>query len=123
MIKSLSLPGFFNLVTTSKIAPTSKRRPVSSGPMARRKAAGLLLVAANVFLLLSYLTAVNSYASTGFEIKTLQNRLSAETLENKSMSVKYAEASSVNMQNDFVSANFVSAGTPQFLQDNQFSQR
>ena len=124
MLKSFALPSFINFASASRPVSVLKRRAVLPARAVWRQAAAIGLVGLNILLLLSYLIAVNSYASTGYEIKTLQNRLSQLTEESKTMTIKVSEISSmVGVQNDFLSANFVPAGTPQFLQSNQLSQR
>lgn len=83
-----------------------------------------MLIVFNVLLFISFLSGVNSYSSTGYEIKKLQNRLSYLTEENKKLNLKVAESSSiVTVENEFLDKYFVSAGTPEFLQINQYSQK
>lgn len=124
MLKTLALPSFFQFAAPGRQDQALGRKNSQIVPK-WRKIAAMGLIAANVFLLMSYLTAVNSYASTGYQIQTLQKRVSILTEENDSLSVKVAQTSSmISAQNDFAGQNFVSAGTPQFLlQTNQFSQR
>lgn len=82
------------------------------------------VIAVSAVMLLSYLFGVNNYASKGFEIKSLQSRISQLTEENKKLSVKVSEQTSMTaIQNDFLSSNFVPAGQAKFLQVNQYSQR
>ncbi len=74
------------------------------------------MIALNLLLLASYLQGINSYSSTGYEIKKLQSRLTVLTEQNKQLSVKAAELSSMaGLQNDFSSLGYVPAGTPHFL--------
>ncbi len=120
MDKAASLPLLFQ-------AHSGKNR-ISAAKRAQHKVSVpslvWFLVAANGLLLLNYIYDVNKYASKGYEIKKLQVQLSALTEENRKISVKTAEATSmVSIQNDFLKSSFVAAGTSQFLQAGQFTQR
>lgn len=89
-----------------------------------RLVVAIALIALNISLLMSYVYGVNKYASKGYEIKKLQTQLSVLSEENKKISLKISEASSmVSIQSDFLNSNFVAAGTPKFLQTTQLSQR
>ncbi|MFI5205797.1 MAG: hypothetical protein ACHQVK_02560, partial [Candidatus Paceibacterales bacterium] len=84
------------------------------------------LIAANGFFLMSYIYGVNEFAASGYQIKTLQTKLSALNTDNKTINLKVSEASSmVEIQSDFLSSHFVAAGTPRFLlaNSNQFTER
>ena len=82
------------------------------------------LIALNVMLLMSYVYGVNQYSSVGYEIKSLQKRLSVLTEDNRKISLKVSEAGSmVSIQSDFLNSNFVAAGTPTFLQVSQFTMK
>ena len=73
---------------------------------------------------MSYIYSVNDYANKGYEIKVLQKRLSGLTADNKKINLKVSGATSmVGIQSDFLSANFVAAGTPKFLQATQLTER
>lgn len=76
----------------------------------------LVLLALNLALLSAYVYSVNDLASRGYEIKTLQGRIKQLDEENKKINLKISEASSmVAIQQDFLSSNFVPAGTSKFL--------
>jgi hypothetical protein len=75
------------------------------------------LIAANAVLLMNYIYGVNQFASQGYQIGVLQKRLATLTADNKQMNLKIAQATSmVTIKNDFLSANYVPASTPKFLQ-------
>ncbi len=81
------------------------------------------LISANVVLLMSYVYGVNDFASQGYQITQLQKRISVLTDSNRVATLKNSEAKSmVSIQTDVLSANFVPAGTPKFLVDNQYAQ-
>ncbi len=81
-----------------------------------------ILIALNSFLFVSYLVGVNSYSSTGYEIKKLQNRVDSLNEENKKLNLKVTESSSMaQVQDEFINKYFVSVGTPQFLEINPVS--
>ena len=113
-----------------QFAPASRRQAVLAKHNARpgaglwQKIAVVALVMVNCALFLSYLVSVNNYASSGYEMKQLQVKLAQLTDENNKLNVKTSEVSSmITVQSDFLSANFVPAGTPTFLQDNQLTRR
>jgi hypothetical protein len=75
------------------------------------------LIAVNVFLLMSYIYGANQFTNTGYQISALQTQLGNLNDSNKAITLQVSEASSmVQIQSDFLSANFVPAGTPKFLQ-------
>jgi len=122
MLKALALdniwlPGF---AKTKSVGAVKKNSGVSSF----RLWLAIGLMALNAALLINYVYGVNAYASQGYKIKTLQSRLASLSADNRQISLKIAEANSmVSIQSDFLKANFVSVGTPNFLQVNQLSQR
>jgi hypothetical protein len=82
------------------------------------------LIAINTFLLMSYIYGVNDYANKGYQIKALQTQLASLTDANNKINLTVSEASSmVSIQTDFLNANFVQAGTPIFIQPEQFTER
>jgi len=82
------------------------------------------LIAANMVLLMSYIYGVNDFANKGYEVKALQTQLANLTDANNKINLTVSEASSmVSIQTDFLNANFVPAGTPTFLQPEQFTER
>ena len=115
MLKDLALDNiwdFFSGRGKAKVKVINKRSEVSN----TRYWLAIVLIAANGFVLLSYVYGVNQSASSGYEIQQLQTQLTALTASNKQVNLQIAEASSmVDIQNDFLSANFVPAGTPIFL--------
>jgi len=123
MFKALALEAFwspFSVKTKRQNTKVAKKTDAGTA----RFVLAVALIAANVMLLGGYVYGVNKSASSGYEIKALQTQLSSLTEDNKKLGLKVAEASSmVSIQNDFLSSNFVAAGTSKFLQDPQFSQR
>ncbi|MBI5530530.1 MAG: hypothetical protein HY918_03445 [Candidatus Doudnabacteria bacterium] len=122
MEKVLALDNIFAPVfaRNKSLASKSKSREVSN----LRFLLALSLLAINGMLLFSYIYGVNKYASAGYEIKQNQTKLSVLNEANKKLNVKIAEISSmVTIQNDFLSSNFVPAGTPKFIQTTQLTQR
>ena len=82
------------------------------------------LVASNAVLLMSYIYGVNDYANKGYEIKAIQNQVNTLTEDNRKINLKVSQASSmVSIQSDFLSSNFVPAGSSKFLNtnNNQFT--
>ncbi len=123
MIRGLALDNFFGMSVPNRQTSAVKRFTVSK-PSPWQKWAAVFLVAVSVLILADYLVSVNSYASTGYEIKKLQNHLAGLTEANQKLTVKVAQVSSmITVQSQVLGADFVPAGTPQFLQVNQLSKR
>lgn len=123
MIKALALDGFWPQVFSKSKTKVSYSNPreLAGG---FKLALGLGLLGLCGLVLMSYIYGVNEYANKGYEIKALQQKLAVLNDDNKKISLKISEATSmVVIQTDFLNANFVSAGTPKFLQVNQFSER
>jgi len=75
------------------------------------------LLAINAGLLMNYIYGVNQFTSEGYQITALQKRLVTLNEENSALNLKVSASNSmVAIQKDYLSANFVSAGTPKFLQ-------
>ena len=81
-----------------------------------------LLILINAFLLVSYLLGVNNNAAAGYELKTLQKKAQTLSEDNKKINLKISEAGSmVQIEKDFANSNFITAGTPTFLEVNSYS--
>lgn len=120
MIKTLTLPSFFGQSTAIKVRKQSFVREKSPSWFWGSLVLCLLVLG----LLMSYLLGVNSYASTGYEIKKLQNQVNALSEENQKMNLKVSEISSMtNLQEEILNSRFVTIGNPKFLQENHYSQR
>jgi|ERR1051326_6903751 hypothetical protein len=114
MFKTLSLPFF---TPETNFAAKHKKAVTRSAVSPIAFWIGLALVVINAAMLVSYLSGVNSRSLQGYEIKQLQNKISQLSDATKSLNLKVAEASSIlSIQNDFVNSNFVSMGTPKFLE-------
>lgn len=120
MIKVLALENLFGFAKTKRsISKTIGKEDVSLAYII-----GSFLIALNLMLLMNYIYGVNKFASSGYEIKSLQKQLSALTAENKKISIKVSESvSMVEIQNDFLSSNFVTTGTTKFLTEKQLTQK
>jgi hypothetical protein len=119
MFKALEIPGIF-----STPALNSKRITAATKADSFWYFASLSLILTIAFLFINYLFGVNNYASSGYEIKKLQNQFSGLAEENKKLYLKASEASlMLNIQNELSASGYVSAGTPTFLTNNQFTKR
>lgn len=122
MIKELALENLF-------VFGSSKTKKVSSKIISKEEGGvrfiiGSFLIALNLLVLMNYIYGVNEFASSGYEIKSLQKQQTALNAENKKISIKVSESvSMVAIQNDFLNSNFVSSGTTKFLSEKQFTQR
>jgi len=84
----------------------------------------IAVMAALVLLLMNYVLGVNSYASTGYEIKKLETSLSSLNEENKKLSLRVSETSSVaGIQLELSDSNFVQVDSAKFLRTNQLTRR
>lgn len=127
MLSSLTIQNFFGLTSMRQQARVAalvrSGRPVSQ-PARWRLGAAVVLSVLSAGLLASYLVSVNSYAATGYQIRQMQKQLSDLTEANQKLNIKTAQVSSiVSVQAQALGADFVPAGTPQFLQVNQLSLR
>ncbi len=120
MLKELSLPAVF-LSTTNRAIRATGIKQASWG----RKALVLGLAALNTALLFAYILGVNNYASTGYEIKTLQNKISQISQENKKLILSISERASVsNLQAELSQSGYTVVKATTYLQDeSQYSQR
>jgi hypothetical protein len=122
MLKTLALHNFFSLSAPSRSAAV--RRAAVAKPAAWQVGTAIGFGIVAVALLGSYLVSVNSYAARGYEIKKLQTQMAQLTEANQRLNVKVAQVSSmVAVQSQLAGADFIPAGTPQFLQVNQMTMR
>jgi len=123
MLRDLALNNIFNFNSVARTAPLAARKSAGKSHTGQSiLAAGLIAV--NVVLLASYLVSVNGSAASGYEIKKMRTELATLTEENQKLNVKVSEISSmVSIQDQVLSADFVPAGTPQFLQQTQLTRR
>lgn len=81
-------------------------------------------VALNAMLLFAYLFGVNSYAASGYEMKKIQTSVQMLNEENKKLSLKISEQSSLaTLHTDLQNSIFVPVVQTKFLQVNQLTQR
>ncbi len=122
MFKSLTLTNFFS---SSEVSATPLRKSrIKSQTHPGRFSAALILMSLSVYFLLGYLTEVNGNSSRGYEIKRMQTKLSDISEQQKKLNLKVAENTSmISIQEGFLSANFVPAETPTFLQTTRLTQR
>ena len=117
MFKALALDNFLLGIFPQPKAKTTKFQSVISNKSDTNFYLALSLVAVNVFLLGSYIYGVNNYASKGYEIRTMQSKISDLDSNIKDLKLQVAKATSMtNIQTDFAATNYVPAGTPKFLQ-------
>ena len=122
MIKALALDSFWPDFFSKTKAKALYSRQTQAAGYEFYLGFGLLLLCG--ILLMSYIYGVNEYANKGYEIKALQQKLATLNDDNKQINLKISEATSmVAIQSDFLNANFVSAGTPKFLEVTQLTQR
>jgi hypothetical protein len=117
MLKALALDNFWPPLSARKTSAIHVIKKTESRYSAFRFWFSVTLIAANAFLLMSYIYGANQFANTGYQIELLQKQLSGLSDSNKAITLQVSEASSmVQIQNDFLAAGFVPAGTPSFLQ-------
>ncbi len=124
MLKALALDNFWSSLPRRKISGIHTIKKTESRYSIFRFWFSISLIVVNVFLLMSYIYGVNQFANTGYQIAVLQKQLTNLNDSNKAITLQVSEASSmVQIQNDFLSANFVPAGTPKFLRVSQVAER
>lgn len=124
MLKALALDNFWPSFSNRKTSGIGLIKKTESAHNLFRFWFSISLIAVNLFLLMSYVYGVNQYANTGYQISVLQKQLSGLNESNKAITLRVSEASSmVQIQNDFIAANFVAAGTPKFLQVSRVAER
>jgi hypothetical protein len=118
MLKAHALPSLFSAPALSRV-----KRPAKSNQLGGFWFFGSVsLIMLLVVVLMSYLLGVNSYTSRGYEIQKAQAQLSQLIEENKKLSLKTAEVSSImKIQVALENSNFVPSGAMQFLEGNQYT--
>lgn len=118
MLKELSFPGIFSAprvraVKVSGIKPESRTR----------KLLVIVLAALNAGLLFAYIADVNTRASAGYEIKSLENKIQALSQDNKKLMLQISEKASVaNLQTELLQNGFSFVKSSEFLQaDSQYT--
>ncbi len=82
------------------------------------------LVAVNIALVLASIVSVNDYAAGGYVLSELQTNIDKLSEQNKKLMVKSTELGSVvELQENLAASGYVAAGTPQFVQAGQLTQR
>lgn len=128
MLKSLSIPQIFSV-------PKKQERSIQSikSQLRPRHAyaavqpfwgyASYGLIALNILVLFSYLLGVNATASTGYEIKKIQQKIDYYSEETKKMNLKLSEQTSIaSIQSDYTRQGFVPVSGAKYLQLNSFSE-
>lgn len=124
MFKVLALDNFWSQFSSGKASGVRVIKKTESRYSVYKFWFSVSLVAVNAVLLMSYIYGVNQFAGAGYQIGVLQKQLSDLNDSNKKINMRISEVTSmVSIQNDFLSANFVPAGTPKFLQATQVAQR
>lgn len=124
MLKALALDNVWPTFLSRKSSRINVIKKVESRYTAVRFWFSVSLIAVNALLLISYIYGVNQNANTGYQIGVLQKQLAGLNDSNKKINMQISEATSmVSIQNDFLSANFIPAGTPKFLRSTQLTQR
>lgn len=124
MLKALALDNFWPTFNSRKVSGIRVIKKTESRYSVYKFWFSVSLIAINAVLLMSYIYGVNQFAGTGYQTGVLQKQLADLNDSNKKINMRISEVTSmVSIQNDFLSANFVPAGTPKFLQATQVAQR
>ena len=68
-------------------------------------------------MLFSYLSGVNNRSLQGYSIRKIQLKISNLNEENRKYNLQISEASAIlKIQNDFTGSNFITVGTPKFVE-------
>lgn len=82
------------------------------------------LIGFNLLFIVISIYYVNSNAPSGYILSSLQNKVAALDDQNKKLLVQTTELGSVvQLQQNLAAANYVPAGTAQYVQTPQFTQR
>lgn len=86
--------------------------------------AAYALIVLNAAVFFSYLLGINTAASSGYEIKKLQQNVSKYSEENKKLNLKMSEYASIaELQESFAVTGYVPVGKVTYLKTEQLSQR
>ncbi|MBI3232253.1 MAG: hypothetical protein HYZ51_04205 [Candidatus Doudnabacteria bacterium] len=120
MIKELSLPQIFYRPPAKAVRAIGLKEA-----LLLTKALVIFLVILNAGLLLSNILGVNTRASVGYEIKSLQGKINAFSQENKKLNLQITEKASVSsLENELKQNGFSLVESAKFLTGaSQFSQR
>ena len=122
MLKTLTLSNIFASAQAGTFQARKSR--VKAQASSVRLFSAVILSGLSAYLLLGYLAEVNSNSSKGYEIKKMQQKLSDLSEQQKKLNFKVAENTSmISIQEGFLSANFVPAETPVFLESTRLTQR
>ena len=89
-----------------------------------KKVLAVSLVGLNLALFGAYLVGVNTYATSGYQIKKLQTTISSENERTKQLNVKLSETNSIlGMKESFSELKFVPVNDATFLDTKQLSSR
>jgi hypothetical protein len=120
MIKTLSWNNVF------QSAPVSRRANAKTSPVLRAVYLWVSygLITANTVLLVSYFIGVNSATSKGYEIKKLQTNITSLNEENKKLTLKISEKTSMaQLQTEIANSSFVPVGNSVFVEVNRYTKR
>ena len=88
------------------------------------KYAAFALIALNMAVLFSYLFGINTAASSGYEIKKLQQQVAAQNEESKRLNLKISEQASIaELQVDFANSGYIPVGQVVYLATGHLSQK
>lgn len=122
MFKVLNLINFFPLVSGSNTKRQFVPRLQKTRASFSQKVFFGFFVVLNILLLSNFLYGVNQNASSGYEMKALQNKISVLSEENTKLQMKVSEISSMSaIQTELETLGFVTAETPKFLQTVQYT--
>lgn len=121
MLKELSIPSIFPVSSKSRLVRASNLRQAS----AARKVLAVVLASLCAALAFTYILGVNTYASTGYEIKSLQNKVSAAAEQNKKLNLQIAEKTSIsNLESELVQSGYTPVKELKYLKgDSQYTIR
>src|SRR5271166_3314605 len=99
MVKATTLQNFWPQIFFKSKGRVIKKEEVGNF----RLILAIALIAANAVLLMSYIYGVNAFASQGYSINQLQQKISDLNDTNKALTLKMSQATSmVSIQNDFL---------------------
>jgi hypothetical protein len=119
----------FKTLTWSNVfqsAPVARRAGAKVAPVPRVLLAGIsyALIAANAVLLVSYFIGANSSATEGYEIKKLQTSIASLHEDNKKLTLKISEKTSMaTLQTEIANSSFVPVSSSVFVEVDRYTKK
>jgi hypothetical protein len=120
MTKTAILTNIFSSAPARRVS--SVRYSAETNPLVTWMSYGL--VALNALVLLAYVFGVNSYASQGYEMKKVQTRINVLAEENKKLTLKISEQTSIAaLEAEIANSTFVPVDRMVYVRETQLTKK